>query len=439
MLSLRSTPLLRPAVALLVLGFLSYGLLYYAYKYYVPVFGGDDFFEYAKMIASPLEHDAQAPFAYRVLSTGLAHVVYKLGVFYPNEIAFSSPEVNQRVFFAALVANYLCLLAAGFVVMRLVRVYLGVRSFAVQLAAALALFLSFTTFQYVVTGLTEGLSWLLVAVGFLCVLRGWRFGIVAVLVLSIFQREAIAVLFGVFAAVDLVLARRPRRFNVLVLGTSLACFLAYFLMRKVLLPVPGYENQIEAAGLWAGFADFAALGFLDPDFFMMGVLSQNLAGLTVLLAIGLWRWTPISARSPYLPHAVFAALALFLVGYVAGIGSNVGRVLALLNPVWAVLLVEHLGRLDLGEPVAPQTVQPPKLLSPPPPLMPRYTKGDTVTWKWGGGTATGTVQESFTERVTRTIKGTEVIRDADADNPAYLIEQDDGDRVLKSESELSKA
>ena len=71
--------------------------------------------------------------------------------------------------------------------------------------------------------------------------------------------------------------------------------------------------------------------------------------------------------------------------------------------------------------------------------MPTYSKGDAVEWSWGSGTATGTVQDTFTERVTRTIKGTEVTRDADDDNPAYLIEQEDGDRVLKSESELSKA
>lgn len=62
-----------------------------------------------------------------------------------------------------------------------------------------------------------------------------------------------------------------------------------------------------------------------------------------------------------------------------------------------------------------------------------------VEWTWSTGTGTGTVQESFTEKVTRTIKGSEITRDADDDNPAYLIEQDDGDRVLKSESELSKA
>lgn len=71
--------------------------------------------------------------------------------------------------------------------------------------------------------------------------------------------------------------------------------------------------------------------------------------------------------------------------------------------------------------------------------MARYAKGDEVKWSWGQGEATGTVQEVFTRRVSRTIKGNEVTRNADEDNPAYLIEQDDGDRVLKSESELEKA
>lgn len=71
--------------------------------------------------------------------------------------------------------------------------------------------------------------------------------------------------------------------------------------------------------------------------------------------------------------------------------------------------------------------------------MPTYQKGDEVKWKWGNGSAQGTVRESFTSRVSRTIDGSEVTRNADSDNPAYLIEQDDGQRVLKSESELSSA
>ncbi len=63
--------------------------------------------------------------------------------------------------------------------------------------------------------------------------------------------------------------------------------------------------------------------------------------------------------------------------------------------------------------------------------------GDTVEWSWGSGTGTGKVTERFTERVSRTLQGNEVTRDATEDEPAYLIEQDDGDEVLKSATEVS--
>ena len=65
-----------------------------------------------------------------------------------------------------------------------------------------------------------------------------------------------------------------------------------------------------------------------------------------------------------------------------------------------------------------------------------FRKGSTVTWKWGAATATGKVVERFDRTVTRTIKGTKVKRKGTPECPAYLIEQDDGDRVLKLQSEL---
>lgn len=67
-----------------------------------------------------------------------------------------------------------------------------------------------------------------------------------------------------------------------------------------------------------------------------------------------------------------------------------------------------------------------------------YSVGDKVKWKWGDGYGRGKVAERFTEKTTRTIDGTEVTRNASDDEPAYLIEQDDGDRVLKSHSEVQK-
>ena len=71
--------------------------------------------------------------------------------------------------------------------------------------------------------------------------------------------------------------------------------------------------------------------------------------------------------------------------------------------------------------------------------MKKFRKGADVTWAWGAHRGEGKVAESFTRDVTRTIKGTEIKRTASSEEPAYLIRQADGDHVLKSHSELTRA
>lgn len=68
-----------------------------------------------------------------------------------------------------------------------------------------------------------------------------------------------------------------------------------------------------------------------------------------------------------------------------------------------------------------------------------FRKGQKVLWNWGEGTAAGTIKDRYVRKVTRTIKGSEITRNGDTDNPAYLIVQDDGDEVLKLASELKPA
>jgi hypothetical protein len=69
----------------------------------------------------------------------------------------------------------------------------------------------------------------------------------------------------------------------------------------------------------------------------------------------------------------------------------------------------------------------------------QFHKGAQVTWDWGEHHAKGEVVEIFTHRVSRILKGAKVVRLASIDEPAYLIRQSDGDRVLKSASELKRA
>ncbi|SFI82492.1 hypervirulence associated TUDOR domain-containing protein [Planctomicrobium piriforme] len=66
-----------------------------------------------------------------------------------------------------------------------------------------------------------------------------------------------------------------------------------------------------------------------------------------------------------------------------------------------------------------------------------FDKGSKVKWKWGNGWGHGKIAEVFYNRISRSIKGTAVTRLATPDEPAYLIDDDDGGRVLKSHSELT--
>ena len=65
--------------------------------------------------------------------------------------------------------------------------------------------------------------------------------------------------------------------------------------------------------------------------------------------------------------------------------------------------------------------------------------GTVVTWNWGTSEAEGTVTEIHHGDVTRSSKGQQVTRHGSHDNPAYVIEQDDGTLVLKLQSEVERA
>ncbi len=69
----------------------------------------------------------------------------------------------------------------------------------------------------------------------------------------------------------------------------------------------------------------------------------------------------------------------------------------------------------------------------------KFRVRQNVKWNDAGNTTEGQIKESFKETVTRKIKGNEVTRNATDEEPAYLIEQEYGNKVHKSESELCKS
>jgi len=55
----------------------------------------------------------------------------------------------------------------------------------------------------------------------------------------------------------------------------------------------------------------------------------------------------------------------------------------------------------------------------------------------GASKAEGKIVKKYDKPVTKTIKGAKVKRNASKDEPVYEIEQEKGNKVLKSESEIS--
>ena len=65
-------------------------------------------------------------------------------------------------------------------------------------------------------------------------------------------------------------------------------------------------------------------------------------------------------------------------------------------------------------------------------------EGSKVKWRWGSGWDHGKVQSAFDHKVTRTIDGTEITRNGSKDDRALYIVREDGNNVLKLESEVEQ-
>lgn len=66
-------------------------------------------------------------------------------------------------------------------------------------------------------------------------------------------------------------------------------------------------------------------------------------------------------------------------------------------------------------------------------------EGSNVKWNWGNGKATGKVISTYTSEITKEIDGSKITRKGENSNKALYIEQEDGSKVLKLESEVEKS
>ncbi|WP_428425446.1 hypothetical protein [Methylibium sp.] len=322
---------------ILIIGF---GALYFSYKFYNPFPWHDDFIEYHKMYLRPFDPAAaMAPFTFRRLSALFTHAIYAIGIYYPADIVFHEPGYTQRMFFAALFSNFLCLTGAAWLAGKAVKIITGTRGLVYPLIAGTLCFLSYYTQFAVLTGYTEGMTWFLVAAAFVAYL-GRRVGVLAIiLVLSIVQRESVSVAFAVISAAGMVFDRTQRPFNYKVLLISIACFAGYFVMRKF-SGISGYENQTSPAALLAALLAFP----IDKQIIFNGFFAQNVIILYFIVSVAVFKLVP--EHRFWMPALTVTFLVIFVLGILAGIGGNVGRICAILTPIFAAFSAVSLMKLE---------------------------------------------------------------------------------------------
>jgi hypothetical protein len=338
----------KHGLRLLLYATISYGLLYFSYKYYLPDAGGQDFYAYYQIYTDPLDFQAASPpFVFRQLSAVLVFLVWKAGIYYPLKIAYHAYGVDQRVFFAAIFVNYVGLTACATAIAAATQKLLPGRGEAWPLLGGALCFFDFSAQQAVLTGLTEGVAWLLLAIGLIGYLNRSRATILTVLALSILQRELISIIFAVFAAGMMMRRREAWRFHLLIIAAAVAAFLAYVALRLSGIAPPAYENQLDPRAILGSLLDWRREATADMLFQVF--LAQN---LLIALAAA-WTWRRLARRgrgaAPDWPleamTAATFAVALVVVVICFGTLSNpagAGKDLALLTPLVAPLLAAML-------------------------------------------------------------------------------------------------
>ncbi len=327
---------------------LSYGMLYFSYKFYIPLIGGgNDFYNYYKMYINPLDFtQTHAPFIYRQFSATITNIIYEWGIFYNTTISFTDSQISQKLFFASILSNYLALVLTALTVSKTVDLYVK-NSFIYPLIGGAICFMSFGVSTYVLTGLTEGWTWFLIAIGFYSLKSNNLKLFIIISLVSIFQKEIISIILGIFSFIYFVYhfkyneSKNLHMFYIKTFLISLGSFLTYIIVRKVLMPVDGHANQL-STDAWLN--SFLNTNFSEISFVIPTLLSSNLLYLLISLFLIIFYKYKQDLNQLYKADFVailFTVAGLYFIGIITSIGTNIGRILLNLSPIISVIITYY--------------------------------------------------------------------------------------------------
>lgn len=348
----------RLAIGFAITLLFSYQFFWYAYKYDVPWAGQNDFQHYYPLVLEPFRYHAETlVFSFRIFTPLIAHLLLKLHVFYDNAAQFDAVALYRGqlfakpAFFAMLFANWLGIVATGALLYARMATREGRNLSLYGIIAVAAMLLAFSMLATTIAPLAEGWSWFLILLILLLMQQTGRAALLALplILLSIFQRELLPLFAGVFAAAELLTLRA----NAMSLkgragylwSVVAVCALAFGIYAGLVELTHMPAKYQAAAGMhWMKLGENLRERILTGAFVKQSLLSLNLCMGWIALEIAARRTGRVLAPRPdHVAIAVVAIFALMLaMGIASGIWTNLGRLYAILTPIFALQIGERL-------------------------------------------------------------------------------------------------
>lgn len=320
-----------------VLFFLGLGVFYSGAKFHVPWYGGNDFAEYSLMVEAPLQNEAPAPFAYRILTPALGSALHSVGLYYDSPDrpyttglqSYNGKSYSSSVLSALIFANFLLLVLGAFILTETMLLAEGTRRMQnaefLAIAVSALIFLSLSSVVHGMGGLTEGGSLFFVSLLLHLNRRRWFAVFAVVTLLSVLQRELIPIILGTYIASTAFLTggRAELRARMPYIVACIVAFGLYLVLRKV-IPIEGNAHQMTAGAYLSNILAFRP----SKQFLFQGVLANNLVWGLLLFGVFFHR----ERWKLFVPFALVVAMLTFL-GIGANIGNNLARILNLATPI----------------------------------------------------------------------------------------------------------
>jgi hypothetical protein len=310
-------------------------LLYYAYKFGTPEFGGLDVYSYYKLYTNWDFAAVDSPFNQRIISSYAIYLIHLTGIKYNTETAITALGLDQQVYFSALLFNYMCVVGTSLLLYNMAKKFLNAEP-VFSFSTGLLFYLGFGTLFFLITALSDALSVLLVAWIFYSYLEK-SLWLIPVLLLSVFQREYIFFVFGLMAFVHWFTEKSDRRYYAIVFGVNVACFLAYYVCRKTLFFTPRFEHQIDFSKFWHtiqhSISDFKA-------YLRQTLMIQNLLFIYISVCVYKW-WKKIEFNRVYLVIVLLLFLEIVVLSILIGLGNNTGRYFYMTAPIVIYLIAKE--------------------------------------------------------------------------------------------------